>query len=85
MGIGHIISWLVFGLIVGAIGRFLVPGRNPMGCLATSLLGIVGSVLGGLLAYGLKFGTDVYSPGGWIMSIIGAVIALLIFRNTRRA
>ena len=79
MSPGQIIAWVVFGFIVGAIGRLLVPGRDPMGWLATIALGIVGSVVGGLIAYALRLGTGDYSPGGWIMSIVGAVIALLLY------
>jgi len=72
-----ILGWILFGLIAGAIARLLIPGRDPMGWIATILLGIVGSVVGGLIAYALKLGTDPYQPAGWILSIIGAVIALL--------
>jgi uncharacterized membrane protein YeaQ/YmgE (transglycosylase-associated protein family) len=74
-----IIGWIVFGLIAGAIARLLMPGRDPMGWLATIALGIVGSVVGGLIAYALKFGTDPYSPAGWIFSIIGAMLALAAY------
>jgi uncharacterized membrane protein YeaQ/YmgE (transglycosylase-associated protein family) len=83
MGIGDVIVWVVFGLVVGALGRLLVPGRNPMGCLATILLGIAGSVVGGLIAYALRLGTREYSPGGFIMSVIGAVVALLLYYQIR--
>jgi uncharacterized membrane protein YeaQ/YmgE (transglycosylase-associated protein family) len=81
-----IIGWIIFGLIAGAIARLLVPGRDPMGWVATIVLGIVGSFVGGLIAYLLKLGTDPYEPGGWILAIIGAVVALLIYywaRGTR--
>jgi uncharacterized membrane protein YeaQ/YmgE (transglycosylase-associated protein family) len=76
----HIIGWLLFGLIVGAIARFLVPGKQPMSLLMTALLGVVGSFLGGGIAWliwGNPEGT--YNPGGWIMSIVGAIIAVLIY------
>lgn len=87
MGIGTVITWILFGLVVGAIGRLLVPGRDPMGWVATILLGIAGSVVGGFIAYALRLGTHEYSPGGFIMSVIGAVVALLLyyqFRGRRR-
>jgi len=74
-----ILGWIIFGLIAGAIARLLVPGRDPMGWIATILLGIVGSVVGGMIAYALKLGTDPYQPAGWIFSIIGAIVALLIY------
>jgi uncharacterized membrane protein YeaQ/YmgE (transglycosylase-associated protein family) len=74
----NIIGWLLFGLIVGAIARLLMPGRDPGGWIVTILLGIAGSFVGGFLGTAL-FG----SPGGmagWIGSIIGAIILLLIYR-----
>ena len=79
----HIIGWALFGLIVGLIARFLVPGKQPMSLLVTALLGIVGSLLGGgisWLIWGNPEGT--YNPGGWIMSILGAILVLLIYSRT---
>lgn len=74
-----ILGWIVLGLIAGAIARLLVPGRQAMGLLATMALGIVGSFVGGFLA-SLIFGDrDLWSPSGWIGSIIGAIIVLLIW------
>ncbi len=75
-----IISWAIFGLIVGAIARLLVPGRQSMGIGATILLGIIGSFVGGFLG-SLLFGGEITlrNPAGWIGGIIGAVIALLLF------
>ena len=75
-----VISWSVFGLIVGAIARFLVPGRQPIGIGGTIVLGIVGSLVGGFLG-SLLFGGAITlsNPAGWIGGIIGAVIALLIY------
>ena len=75
-----IVSWVVFGLIVGVIARFLVPGKQPMHWVATIVLGIVGSFVGGGISW-LIFGTPngAVNPGGWIMSIIGAVILTLLY------
>lgn len=75
--IGSLIGWIVFGLIVGAIARLLIPGRDPMGWIATILLGIVGSVVGGMIAFALRLGIAPYQPAGWIFSIIGGIVALL--------
>ena len=74
----NIIGWLLFGLIVGAIAKFLMPGRDPGGWIVTILLGIAGSFVGGFLASTL-LGSD-NQAAGWIGSIIGAMLLLLIYR-----
>lgn len=75
-----VISWLVFGLVVGAIARLLMPGRQDMSWFATALLGIVGSVIGGVASF-LIFGNPEgkINPAGWIMSVIGAIVVVLIY------
>ena len=81
--LGLIVSLVIIGLIAGALARLLVPGPDPIGILGTILLGIVGSFIGGFLGYVL-FHKDsqegFLQPSGIIGSIIGAVIALLIYR-----
>ena len=85
MDLGLILYLLIFGAIAGYLARLLVPGRDPMGFFATVLLGIVGSFVGGLLGYVL-FDHDLdegaIQASGIIGSVIGAVIALLIYRAT---
>ena len=84
MTLGVILSWVLCGLVVGFIARLLVPGKDPLGIGGTILLGIVGSFIGGFLGYVLfhKDGQDGFlQPSGLIGSIIGAVIALLIYRR----
>jgi uncharacterized membrane protein YeaQ/YmgE (transglycosylase-associated protein family) len=80
--IGFIIGLIVIGLIAGALARLLVPGRDPMGIGATIVLGIVGSFIGGFLwnALFVSGDQDGVSPAGLIGSVIGAVIALLVWR-----
>ena len=81
--LGFIISLLVIGLIAGFIARALVPGRDAMSVGATILLGIVGSFVGGFLGWAI-FGHDLkggaFQASGLVGSIIGAVLALLVYR-----
>jgi uncharacterized membrane protein YeaQ/YmgE (transglycosylase-associated protein family) len=85
--IGMILGWIVLGLIAGGLARLIRPGRDPMGLLATMALGILGSIVGGAIAYVLKLGTSPYEPGGWILATIGALILLALgfFATPRRA
>jgi uncharacterized membrane protein YeaQ/YmgE (transglycosylase-associated protein family) len=80
-----IITWIVFGAIVGIIARFLMPGRDPMGWVGTIVLGIVGSFVGGYLAQVFLAGNAALPPpsSGWIGSIIGAIVVLAIYRYTQ--
>lgn len=71
-----VIGWVVFGLVAGAIARFLHPGYDRMGMAGTIILGILGSLLGGGIAYMLRLGAYPYEPAGWIMSVIGAILLL---------
>ena len=85
-----IISWIVFGFVVGLIARALVPGRQNMGFIMTAVLGIAGSLIGGLIASALSGNSaGSFSGAGFIGSLIGAVVLLLvaggIFSGRRRA
>jgi uncharacterized membrane protein YeaQ/YmgE (transglycosylase-associated protein family) len=87
--LGFILAMLIIGLIAGFVARALVPGRDPLSVGGTIVLGIVGSFIGGFLGYVL-LGKDSFEgalqPSGLIGSIIGAVLALLVYRasNQRR-
>lgn len=74
----HILGWLLFGLIVGAIAKMLMPGRDPGGWVVTILLGIAGSFVGGFLAQAILGRND--NTAGWIGSIIGAMVLLFVYR-----
>jgi uncharacterized membrane protein YeaQ/YmgE (transglycosylase-associated protein family) len=78
-----ILGWIVFGLIVGAVAKLLMPGRDPGGIIITSLIGIAGAVLGGFIgrAVGLYGPED---PAGFVMALIGAVLLLVIYRAVAR-
>jgi uncharacterized membrane protein YeaQ/YmgE (transglycosylase-associated protein family) len=82
--ISAIVGWVIFGLIAGAIARLVLPGKQAMSIWMTMLLGIVGSFVGGGLSY-LFFGSGgrLLQPSGWIMSIIGAVIALALYSRAK--
>jgi len=80
--LGLIVSIIIIGLIAGALARLVVPGRQDMSILATIVLGVIGSFVGGFLGYVLfhKDGQDGFlQPAGIIGSFIGAVIVLLIW------
>lgn len=73
-----ILGWILFGLVVGAIAKLLMPGNDPGGWIVTILLGIAGSFVGGFLGQ-MLFGTG-SQAAGWIGSILGAMLLLLIYR-----
>ena len=75
----EILSWIVFGLLVGIIAKVLMPGRDPGGFIVTTLLGIAGALVGGFVGRAMGFYGDSQSAG-WLMSILGAVILLALYR-----
>ncbi|HBJ82415.1 MAG TPA: GlsB/YeaQ/YmgE family stress response membrane protein [Verrucomicrobiales bacterium] len=70
---------LLIGLIVGAVAKFLTPGRDPQGCLVTMLLGVVGAMLAGFLGRSAGWYAE-GEPVGFIASVVGAILVLLVFR-----
>jgi uncharacterized membrane protein YeaQ/YmgE (transglycosylase-associated protein family) len=75
----EILSWIVFGLVIGIIAKVLMPGRDPGGFIVTTLLGVAGAMIGGFVGRAMGF----YGEGqtaGWLMSILGAVLLLAIYR-----
>jgi uncharacterized membrane protein YeaQ/YmgE (transglycosylase-associated protein family) len=76
-----ILGWIVFGLIAGLIARAVVPGKDDIGILRTIVLGVIGSVLGGLIFGLLTVGIRGFEPAGWIGSIIGAIVVLLVYNQ----
>jgi len=85
--VSQIIWWIIVGLVVGALARLLVPGRDPMGWLATIVLGIAGSFLGGFISsliWPPANGSHL-QPAGILLSLVGAILLLLIWRRLRPA
>ena len=74
-----ILGWILFGLIIGALAKLVMPGRDPGGIIVTMLLGIAGAVIGGFVGRAM----GLYGPGetaGWLMSFLGAVVLLFLYR-----
>jgi uncharacterized membrane protein YeaQ/YmgE (transglycosylase-associated protein family) len=82
MGIG---SWIVFGLVAGALAKLFMPGNDPGGCLVTMALGIAGALVGGFIGTALGFGSvtgfDLRSLG---IAIAGTMILLFAYRIVKR-
>jgi uncharacterized membrane protein YeaQ/YmgE (transglycosylase-associated protein family) len=81
---GDVLIWILFGLVVGALAKLLMPGTDPGGIIVTILLGIAGSLVGGFLGRML----GLYERGqaaGFLMSLLGAVILLVLYRQFVRS
>jgi len=77
----HIIGWILFGLVVGIVAKFLMPGRDPSGFAITAALGIVGAVVGGFLGRAIGW----YGPGdpvGFLVAVLGSIVVLALYRYT---
>ena len=73
------IVWILFGLVVGVVAKFLMPGRDPGGMVLTIILGIVGAVVGGFMGRALGwYGPN--DPVGFFMAVLGAIVLLALYR-----
>ncbi|GAA0503616.1 membrane protein [Saccharopolyspora subtropica] len=77
----NIVGWVIFGLIAGLVARALVPGKDDIGLVRTVLLGIAGSIVGGWLFGLLTVGVRGFEPAGWVGSVVGAVIVLVVYNR----
>ena len=77
----YIIGWILFGLAVGIVSKFLMPGRDPGGFFITVLLGIVGSLVGGFLGRLVGWYGD-GDPVGFVMAVVGSIVLLAAYRST---
>jgi uncharacterized membrane protein YeaQ/YmgE (transglycosylase-associated protein family) len=75
----HILGVVIAGFIIGALAKLVMPGRDPGGFIVTTLLGIVGTLVGWWIGRALGF-YGPQDPAGWIMSILGAIVLLSIYR-----
>ena len=84
MEVMGLLGWIVFGLIAGAIAKFLIPGDDPGGCIITMAIGVVGALLGGWVASLLGFGgISGFDFRSMIIAILGAILLLVIYRVVR--
>lgn len=80
-----IITWILLGIVVGVLAKFLMPGRDPGGLLITILIGIAGAVVGGFIASSLGIGTVVgFDLRSLAIAIGGAMLLLFLHRQLRR-
>ncbi len=77
-----IIAFIILGLIAGAIAKAILPGDDPGGIIVTMLIGIVGAILGGLIASALNVGDldEFFDIGTWVIAILGSLLLLIIYR-----
>jgi uncharacterized membrane protein YeaQ/YmgE (transglycosylase-associated protein family) len=78
-----IIGWIIFGLIVGALAKLIMPGKDPGGIFITIILGIVGALIGGFLGRLLGLYKE-GEPAGFVGALVGAIILLWLYRRFRR-
>ena len=81
---GDLLIWILFGLVVGALAKLVMPGNDPGGIIVTILLGVAGSLLGGFLGRMLGL-YDRGEAAGFLMSLVGAVVLLVLYRQFVRS
>jgi uncharacterized membrane protein YeaQ/YmgE (transglycosylase-associated protein family) len=74
-----VIGWIIFGLIVGIVAKFLMPGRDPGGFVITAIIGIVGALLGGYLGRAIGWYRE-GEPAGFVVAVIGSIVLLALYR-----
>jgi uncharacterized membrane protein YeaQ/YmgE (transglycosylase-associated protein family) len=80
-----IISWIILGLVVGVIAKFLMPGKDPGGIIITILLGIAGAIGGGFISSALGFGQVTgFDLRSLVIAVGGAIVLLIIYRAVKK-
>ncbi len=76
-----ILTWIIVGLVAGAVAKLILPGDDPGGIIVTTLIGIAGAIVGGLIAAALGIGSVTgFNIGSLLIAIGGAILLLLIYR-----
>lgn len=84
MEVMGLLSWILFGLIAGALAKFVMPGSDPGGCILTIVIGVVGALLGGFIATWLGFGgISGFDLRSLVIAILGSIVLLAIWRAIR--
>jgi uncharacterized membrane protein YeaQ/YmgE (transglycosylase-associated protein family) len=78
-----VIGWIIFGLIAGIVAKLLTPGRDPGGFIVTTVIGIVGALIGGYIGRGLGWYQE-GEPVGFLMAVVGSIVLLLLYRVVAR-
>jgi len=74
-----VIGWIIFGLVVGIVAKFLMPGRDPGGFVITAIIGIVGALLGGYLGRAIGWYRE-GDPVGFVVAVLGSIVLLALYR-----
>jgi len=81
-----ILTWVVMGLIVGVVAKFIMPGTGPGGIIATIILGIVGALVGGFIGTTLGLGSiRGFDPASFLLALAGAIVILFLFKVIRKS
>jgi uncharacterized membrane protein YeaQ/YmgE (transglycosylase-associated protein family) len=77
-----ILGWIILGLLAGAIAKAIMPGDDPGGIIVTTIIGILGAILGGLIASALDIGDldEFFDLGTWAIAILGSLLLLALYR-----
>lgn len=85
MEVMGLLSWILFGLIAGALAKLFTPGKDPGGCIITPIIGIAGALLGGWIATLVGFGgISGFDLRSLVIAVLGSILLLVIYRTLRR-
>jgi len=80
-----ILSWIIFGLIAGALAKWIMPGDDPGGIIVTIIIGVVGALVGGFIASLIGLGTvSGFNLGSFIIAVLGAILLLIVYRKVKK-